>query len=152
MSGPIERTNYTISVRMPPDRVFAALTDFGPGRTRVWRETSHPAVYRVHDVGDGFAEATEGVPSSWSRERYEWREGNLVTLTQLDSNVARNGTIRYDLTAHEGGTTITCTRYREFFGRRGRIAGTIMVMAGRALLKRQLRAGLDRYDRSIVVD
>ena len=39
------------------------------------------------------------------------------------------------------GTRITCTRHREFFGARGRLAGTVMRLIGPAVLKRQLRAG-----------
>lgn len=147
MSGPIERTSYRLTVQMPPERVCAALTDFSSIRTSIWRETSHPLVYRVHEVGDSWVEVTEGVPFSWSRERYEWDSPALVLLTQLDSNVARNGTIRYDLTGNGDATIVDCTRYREFYGLRGRLAGTIMVIAGGALLKRQLRAGLVRYRR-----
>lgn len=145
MSGPIERTRYELVVDDAPSQVLAALTDFGPDRPSVWRETSHPAVFRVHLVGDMFAEVTEGVPLAWSRERYDWTSPNSVTLKQLESNVARNGTIRYELRPHEGGTKITCDRYREFYGVRGRVAGMVMVVAGRFILKRQLRAGLRRY-------
>jgi hypothetical protein len=47
----------------------------------------------------------------------------VVTLTQLDSNVARDGLIRYDITPVQEGSRIVCTRSRAFYGTRGRIAG-----------------------------
>lgn len=149
MIGPIERTTYRLRVDLPIDTVFAALIDFGPRRAETWRETSHPRTYAVHHVGDQSAEVTEGVPFSWSRERYEWEEPSSVHLTQLDSNVARNGAIHYQLSSDRNGTVIECDRYREFFGIRGRIAGLLMVIAGSAILKRQLEAGLQRYGRAI---
>lgn len=144
MSGPNERTRYELRVELPPERVTAALVDFGPDRVRIWRETSHPAVYRLHWLGDRHAEVTEGVPFAWSRERYDWSEPGVVILTQLDSNVARNGRIRYEVQPDAEGSRIACDRYREFYGLRGRLAGTLMVIAGRAILRRQLEAGLRR--------
>ena len=144
MPGPVERTRYELVTDLPPERVIAALVDFGPDRARIWRETSHPRVYRVHRLGERDAEVTEGVPAAWSHERYEWSEPGVVTLTQLDSNVARHGTIRYEVRAEGTGSRIICTRYREFYGLRGRLAGTVMVLFGAVLLRSQLRAGLRR--------
>ena len=144
LSGPIERTRYELWVAIPPERVVAALVDFGPDRARIYPETSHPAVYRVHQVGDRHAEVTEGMPWAWSRERYDWSQPGVVTLAQLESNVARNGTIRYEIEAEGTGSRIRCNRYREFYGVRGRLAGTFMVLFGAAILRRQLRTGLSR--------
>lgn len=141
----MERTRYAIEVDLPPDRVLAALVDFGPDRALIWRETSHPSVYRVHHVGETDAEVTEGVPFAWSRERYDWSEPGVVTLTQLDSNVARNGTIRYRIAGQGSGSLVTCERYREFYGLRGRVAGSLMVAMGARLLSAQLRTGIDRW-------
>jgi hypothetical protein len=124
MRGPIEATRYRLWIAATPEQVLAALTDFGPDRAKVWRETSHPAVYRVHHLGSTEAEVTEGVPSTWSRERYDWSTPGVVVLTQLDSNVARNGLIRYRIEPDGADSTITCERRREFYGLRGRIAGS----------------------------
>jgi hypothetical protein len=143
-SGPIERTRYELWVPIPPERVVAALVDFGPERARIYPETSHPAVYRVHRVGEHDAEVTEGMTWAWSRELYDWSRPGVVTLTQLDSNVARNGTIRYEIEPEGTGSRIRCDRYREFYGVRGRVAGTFMRLFGAAILRRQLRAGLSR--------
>jgi hypothetical protein len=144
----VERTRYELWVPMPPERVVAALVDFGSERARIYPETSHRAVYRLHRLGEHEAEVTEGMPWAWSRERYDWSQPGVVTLTQLDSNVARNGTIRYEIQAEGTGSRIRCDRYREFYGVRGRLAGTFMVLFGAAILRRQLRAGLARASSS----
>jgi hypothetical protein len=144
MLGPIEDTRYELTVSASSADVLVALTDFGPMRPQIWPETSHPRIYRVHEVGAGTAEVTEGVPQTWSRERYDWSQPGVVTLTQLDSNVSRNGTIRYTLTPSSAGTHIACVRHREFYGVRGRLAGTLMRAIGARILPRQLRGGIER--------
>lgn len=138
MNGPIEDTHYEVQVPSSGADVLQALIDVGPSRARIWPETSHPRVYRVHRIGAHEAGVTEGVPATWSRERYDWSDPNVVTLTQLDSNVSRNGTIRYRIAQGEGGTLIVCDRHCEFYGIRGRLAGTVMKTAGAVILRRQL--------------
>ncbi len=129
----------------------AALTDFGERRAGVWTETSHPKVYRVHATGPTWADVTEGVPFTWSRERYDWSEPGVVRLTQIDSNVAVPvGTIEYRLTETPEGCNVTCERFREFRPTlRGRIAHLIMTRFGARILRSQLRAGFDRYERQV---
>ncbi len=124
--GPTERTHWQLDVPLSPERVMAALVDFSPRREVIWKETCDPAVYRVHAVGDTWADVTEGVSYAWSRERYDWSEPGLVTLTQLEGNIAVPvGTIRYAITQlPDGGARIACERYREFRGLRGRLLGT----------------------------
>lgn len=93
MRGPIEETRYELTVSASSADVLLALTDFGPMRPQIWPETSHPRVYRIYEVGGVTADVTEGVPQAWSRERYDWSQPGTVTLTQIDSNVSRNGSM-----------------------------------------------------------
>lgn len=145
MSGPVENTRYELTVPFPPAVVLGALVDFSDRRSRVWPETSHPAVYEVHSLNATHADVTEGLPFAWSRERYDWSDRGVVRLTQVDSNVARNGSIQYRLEADGAGTRIVCDRHRSFFGWRGRLAGTLMTVTGGPILRRQLRNGIERY-------
>ncbi len=145
MPGPIENTHYDLTVPFSPEAVLRALVDFSDRRPRVWRETSHPAVYAVHRLGETDAEVTEGVPFAWSRELYDWSNPGHVTLSQLDSNVAREGLIQYRIEATAAGARIVCDRHRRFFGWRGRLAGSVMVLVGERILKRQLRNGIERW-------
>ena len=142
--GLIEDTHYDLRVPFSGGNVVEALIDFGPLRPRIWRETSHPRVYRVHRLAAHEAEVTEGTPATWSRERYDWSTPGVVTLTQLDSNVSQNGFIRYRIIEDGDGTLIVCDRHREFFGARGRVAGAVMKTLGAIILRRQLRSGIER--------
>jgi len=78
--GPTEDTHYELRVAAPPDLVLAALVAFGPERATIWRETSHPNVYRLHRLGEHEADVTEGVPFAWSRERYDWSRPGVITI------------------------------------------------------------------------
>jgi len=147
VAGPVENTRYELTVPFPPDVVLGALVDFYDGRPRVWPETSHAGVYDVHSIDATQADVTEGVPFAWSRERYDWSKPGVVRLTQVDSNVARDGSIQYQIEAAADGTHIVCDRHRTFFGWRGRLAGTLMMIAARPILRRQLRNGIERYAR-----
>ena len=144
--GPTERTQWELDTPLSVEAVTEALVDFSPRRQVIWRETCDPAVYRVHAVGDTWAEVTEGVSYAWSRERYDWSTPGAVTLTQLDSNVAEPvGTIRYTIgPLPDGGIHIVCERYRLFRGSRGRVLGTFMALFGSRLLRAQFRASLKR--------
>ena len=144
-----EHTSWTLASSLHPDRVLAALVDFSDERPRIWPETSHPGVYRVHAIGDTWAEVTEGVPFSWSRERYDWSTAGMVVLDQLDSNVAipAEGRIVYMVTvgAPGDGSDIRCDRRRSFrFTPRGLIAAAIMRTVGPRLLRRQFAGSLAR--------
>jgi hypothetical protein len=144
-----EHTIWTLTSSLPADRVIAALIAFSDERKRIWAETSHPAVYRVHAVGDTWAEVTEGVPFSWSRERYDWSTPGVVTLNQLESNVAipAEGRIVYTVTAagSEDSSHIRCDRRRTFRSTpRGLLAGTIMRTLGPRALRRQFATSLRR--------
>jgi len=147
MHGPLEDMRYELTISASSADVLLALTDFGPMRPQIWPETSHPRVYRIHEAGEVTADVTEGVPQAWSRERYDWSQPGIVTLTQIDSNVSRNGRIRYWLTPSSTGTHIVCERHREFYGLRGSLAGTLMNAVGAQILRRQLRSGIERSGR-----
>ena len=146
--GPIEHTRWQLDTSLTADQVVAAVVDFSPRRQVVWKETCDPAVYRVHAVGHTWAEATEGVSYAWSRERYDWSVPEVVTLTQLDSNIAEPvGTIRYTIAPlPDGGARVVCERYRVFRGPRGRVLGTFMVLFGPRILRAQFRAALKRVE------
>jgi hypothetical protein len=146
--GVREHTHWAMSSFLPPGKVIGALIDFGDDRRRIWPETSHPGVYRVHAIGDNWAEVTEGVPFSWSRERYDWSTPGVVTLDQLDSNVAnpQAGWIVYTvIAASGGGCTIECDRRRNFRATpRGLIAAAIMRTVGPRLIRDQFARSLER--------
>jgi hypothetical protein len=148
--GPTEHTRWVLDTPLSAETVIDALVDFSPRREVIWKETCDPAVYRIHAMGHTWAEVTEGVSYAWSRERYDWSVPEVVTLTQLEANIAEPvGTIRYTIAEQPdgGGARIVCERYRVFRGPRGRVAGTFMVLFGRWILRSQFRVALERVAR-----
>jgi hypothetical protein len=143
-----EHTTWRLDAALPPASVVAALVDFGPDRPRIWTETTHPKVFRVHEVGSTWAVVTEGVPSAWSRERYDWSVPGRVSLTQLDSNVAHpGGTITYTITPAAIGSHVTCDRVRTYVGTPdGLLAWAFMRLVGRLILRWQFARGLARAE------
>ena len=143
-----ERTTWVLDSTLKPADVLAALVYFGPDRPRIWTETTHPKIYRVHEVGSTWAIVTEGVPSAWSRERYDWATPGIVTLAQLDSNVALpGGRIRYTIEASARGSRIACDRARTYLATPdGLLAGIFMRLAGRPILRWQFARGLARAE------
>ncbi|MES2210437.1 MAG: hypothetical protein V4515_09675 [Chloroflexota bacterium] len=141
-----EHTTWELETWLPAAAVLSAIVDFGPARARIWKESSHPKVFAVHATGSTWADVTEGVTVSWSRERYDWSEPGVVRLTQLDSNVAeRSGTIRYSLTPLPDGTRITCDRRRTYRGTfDGILTGLFMRTFGSRVLRWQFARGLAR--------
>jgi hypothetical protein len=141
-----EHTTWVLKSDRPAAVVISALVDFGPHRRAIWPETSDPRVYAVHAVGPTWAEVTEGIPFSWSRERYDWSEPGCVVLDQLDSNVALpGGRIAYTITGSSDGCTIACDRRRRFrHTPRGLLAGTIMRLIGARILRWQFDKSLRR--------
>jgi hypothetical protein len=147
--GPIEQTRWQLDTPLSAEVVMAALVDFSLRRQVIWKETCDPAVYRVHAVGHTWAEVTEGDSHAWSRERYDWSVPEVVTLTQLEANIAEPvGTIRYTIAPQPGGgARVLCERYRVFRGPRGRVLGTFMQLFGARILRSQFRLALDRVAR-----
>ena len=140
-----EITHHALDVAYAPEDVIKTLVDFSDRRPLIWRETSHPEVYRLHSLTATGADVTEGVPVSWSREQYDWSEPRFVRLRQIDSNMARpGGTITYRIAPTPGGCHIECDRGRTFIGLRGHLLGWLMVVFGARILRAQLRTGLDR--------
>ncbi|MEO8470130.1 MAG: hypothetical protein ABI573_10750 [Chloroflexota bacterium] len=141
-----ERTSWELESWLPPTAVLAAIVDFSANRALIWKESSHPKVLAIHATGPTWADVTEGVTVSWSREHYDWSRPGIVRLTQLDSNVAEpGGTIQYTLTEVRGGTLIACARdrtYRATFD--GILAGLFMRSFGSRVLRWQFGRGLAR--------
>lgn len=143
-----EHTIWELRSPLAADRVIAALIEFTDDRARIWRETSHPDVYRVHDRGPTWTEVTEGIPRAWRGERYDWSAPGIVTLHQLDSNIAEpGGLIAYQIDADRRGSRVRCDRHRSFRGTRaGRLAAIYMRLFGPCILRHQFAAGLQRID------
>lgn len=134
---------FVLESDVPAAAVVAAAADFSDRRTTLW-PTIEPTVYRVHALGDVWAEVTEGsrfLGTIWARERYDWSTHGTVRATVLESNVFRTGgTWELDASESDGRTRIHVRSRRQARGVRGHILGAILTLAGRT----SLAGNLDR--------
>ena len=88
-----------------PEQFVAALTDFGPGRSKLFGNSADDYL-KVHDQGPGHADVTEGSEAVWERLQYDWSDPNRVVMTTTDSNIwgGRSGHT-YTFTRQPDGTT-----------------------------------------------
>ncbi|HKO34095.1 MAG TPA: hypothetical protein VJY85_10150 [Candidatus Limnocylindria bacterium] len=72
------------------DRVLAAARDFTEHRAELWPDV-HLAQFRVHEIGDTYADVTEGNPWPigivWERLRYDWSVPGSIRGVVIDSNL-----------------------------------------------------------------
>src|SRR4029077_11135918 len=72
--------------RATPEQFVAAITDFGPGRSKIF-PNSADGYLEVHSRGDREADVTEGGNGIWERLRYDWSDPDRVVMTTTDSNL-----------------------------------------------------------------
>jgi hypothetical protein len=78
----VVRFHFTSS--LSPEELSRALTDFGPTRPDAWPSIDADT-FEVHELGDRWADVTEGNSSAWEHARYEWDpNGYRVVITTLD--------------------------------------------------------------------
>ena len=138
------------SATVSPERFVAALTNFGPGRGKVFAY-SHEASVTVHARADTWADVTEGsAAGTWERLHYDWSQPNVVRLTTTDSNTWSTGSgWVYTLTPRsDGKTDIDLAVVHKGKNAKGRLGAAIMAVAGRWILGRDLRRTLTALERT----
>src|SRR4029453_2580811 len=83
--APVSTIHLHQTTTATPEQYLNALTDFGPGRSKVFGN-SVDAYLKVHDRGPSQADVTEGSRGIWERLHYDWSDPSHVVLTTTDSN------------------------------------------------------------------
>ena len=119
-----------------PDQFVAALTDFGPGRSKLFGNSAD-AYLKVHHRGRSEADVTEGSGGIWERLHYDWSDPNHVVLTTTDSNLWGGASGHtYNFTRNLNGTTdIEAVVVREGKNLKGRALGFVLRTIGRRVLE-----------------
>jgi hypothetical protein len=122
-----------------PEQLVAGLTDFGPGRSKLFGNSSDQDL-QVHDRGSHHADVTEGSGGIWERLRYDWTDPMHVVLTTTDSNVwgGRSGHAYTFTRRPEGTTDVDVVVIREGKNLRGRVLGIVLGLVGRRALGKEL--------------
>ncbi|HKD19702.1 MAG TPA: hypothetical protein VKG23_17745 [Thermoanaerobaculia bacterium] len=125
------------TTRLTPEQYVAGLTDFGPGRSKLFGNSTDEYL-KVHQRGAKDADVTEGSPAIWERLHYDWSDPNHVVLKTTDSNVwgGRSGHT-YNFTRNPNGTTdIDVDVVRDGKNLKGRMLGLVVGTVGKGVIEK----------------
>ncbi|HEX7951423.1 MAG TPA: SRPBCC family protein [Candidatus Limnocylindrales bacterium] len=146
------RIRYEVDGPVPPERFIAALTDFSDRRPDLWPGLD-AKYFTVHELGDTWAEVTEGTDvlgGVWARERYDWSQPGLVRLTLVESPDFEPGTVTtYRIVPGPAGGCHVAVDFRRIArSPRGRLVGLVVQLTGARRFGGELRVALDRLART----
>jgi hypothetical protein len=120
-----------------PEQFVAGLTDFGPGRSKVFPNSADSDL-QVHSKSATEADVTEGSSGIWERLHYDWSDPNHVVLRTTDSNAwGGESSHTYTLERNPDGTTdIDYVVVREGKNLKGRFLGVLLGSVGKGRLER----------------
>jgi len=120
-----------------PEQFVAGLTDFGPGRSKLFGNSADDYL-KVHHKGPKEADVTEGSRGIWERLHYDWSDPNRVVLKTTDSNVwGGNSGHTYAFTRNANGTTdIDYVLVRDGKNLKGQLLGLVVGTIGKGVLEK----------------
>jgi hypothetical protein len=122
---------------LTPEQYIAGLTDFGPGRSKLFGNSADEYM-KVHNLGRTQADVTEGSGGIWERLLYDWSDPNHVVLKTTDSNTWGGASGHtYNFTRKPDGTTdIDVVVVRDGKNLKGWILGLVVGTIGRGVLEK----------------
>jgi hypothetical protein len=123
-----------------PEQYVAGLTDFGPGRSKLFGNSADEYL-KVHHVGQSEADVTEGSGGVWERLHYDWSDPNRVVLTTTDSNTwggASGHTYTFKRQPN-GRTDIDVAVVRDGKNLKGWMLGLVLGTIGRSVLEKAFK-------------
>jgi hypothetical protein len=122
-----------------PEQFVAGLTDFGPGRAKLFGNSADEYL-KVHDQGPDHADVTEGSGGIWERLLYDWSDPDRVVMKTTDSNVwGGDSGHTYTFTRRSDGTTgLDVVVVREGKNLKGRALALVLGTVGKRVLAKEL--------------
>ena len=129
--------HFDQKTKLTPDQYIAGLTDFGPGRSKVFNKSADDYL-KVHNVSGVEADVTEGSGGVWERLHYDWSNPNRVVLKTTDSNVwsGRSGYTYTFRSEPDGATDVDVVIVREGKNAKGRLLALVLGSVGKSVLKK----------------
>lgn len=118
-----------------PEQVLAALTDFGPGREKVFGNSAD-GYLKVYSKSADHADVTEGSGGVWERLEYDWSDPHRIVMRTIDSNAWGGASGHtYTLIPNPNGTTIIdAVVVRDGKNLKGRFFGLVFRTVGKGVL------------------
>ena len=120
-----------------PEEYIAGLTDFGPGRSKLFPSSLDDELTVHHlSTDEAWADVTEGGRGTWERLHYDWSDPIRVVLETTASNVwGGSSGHTYTFTRNPDGTTdIELVTVREGKNLKGRLLGVVLGTVGKRVL------------------
>ena len=123
------------TMSLTPEQYIAGLTDFGPGREKVFSKSADDYL-KVHSVGPTEADVTEGSGGVWERLHYDWSNPNRVVLNTTDSNTWSNssGYTYVFKQLPSGMTDVDVTIIRHGKNAKGKLLALVLGTVGKSVL------------------
>jgi hypothetical protein len=133
-------TRFQLTSALSPAEGLAVLTDFSESRVDVWPGIDAER-FTVHELGDDWAEVTEGNEAAWERVRYDWDTAKRrVDITPHDSKLfGAGGGWTFTFTPEDAGTRIDVTLVRTPSSLKGKVLAALLPVIGAAPLKKSFR-------------
>jgi hypothetical protein len=140
MEDPMSTIHLHETTTSTPEQFLAGLTDFGPGRSKLFGHSADEYL-KVHNHGPDYADVTEGSGGIWERLRYDWSGPSRVIMTTTDSSVwggasGHTHTLKRQL---DGTTDVDAVVVRQGKNAKGRALGLLLGTVGRRVLAKELR-------------
>jgi len=129
---------YSHTTTATPEQFIAALTDFGPGREKLFGKSSDGDL-KVHSQGQHEADVTEGSGGVWERLHYDWSDPDRVVLTVTDSNTwGGHSGYTYTFTRQpDGASEVHVVNVREGKNLKGRVLALVLGTVGKSVLVKE---------------
>ena len=120
-----------------PEQYIAALTDFGPGRSKLFGNSSDDDL-KVHSESANHADVTEGSGGIWERLDYDWSTPDKLVAKTTDSNTwgGQSGHTYTFKRLPDGKTEIDYVVVREGKTLKGRFLGIVLGTVGKGVLQK----------------
>ena len=127
--------HYSQTTTSTPEQFIAGLTDFGPGREKLFGKSADNYL-KVHGRGAHEADVTEGSGGVWERLHYDWSDPNRAVLMVTDSNVwsAHSGYTYTIARRPDGRTQVDVVNVREGKNLKGRVLAVVLGTVGKRVL------------------
>jgi hypothetical protein len=135
--------NVEVRSTLAPAEVLRILTDFSERRAEAWPGVDLDKL-TVHEIGEDFADVTEGNSIGWERERYRWDvTAGTVTAETVESNLWDEGS-RWDyrVTPAGVGSLVGVRLQRHGKGVRGKLAEALLPVIGKKMITDSLTSAL----------
>jgi len=139
--------HFSQETTLTPERFIAGLTDFGPGRSKLFGNSADDYL-KVHSRGPKEADVTEGSSGIWERLHYDWSDPDHVVLKTTDSNTwGGNSGHTYNFTRRPDGTTdIDVDVVRDGKNLKGRLLGIVVGTVGKGVLEKAFAGSVEAIE------